>query len=125
MARRDWDSLSDSYRKRLERNGIGKTAYESGAALQKARGHTSQRNESFTRRTKRFAENFSGSHEPEDIRREILDMGPSKGEAYMDYRRKMTRLYEAGRYREAESLYSQRDVSIPANMWWYHGMFGG
>lgn len=39
MARKDWDSLSDSYRKRLERGGITKTAYDSGASLSAARGH--------------------------------------------------------------------------------------
>lgn len=33
-----WDSLSPTYRARLERNGISKSAYLSGVSLQKARG---------------------------------------------------------------------------------------
>lgn len=36
---RNWDSLSDSYRKRLERSGISRSDYQSGASLEKARGH--------------------------------------------------------------------------------------
>lgn len=36
---RDWESLSDSYRHRLERGGITRTEYESGANLSAARGH--------------------------------------------------------------------------------------
>lgn len=37
--RRGWDSLSPAYRNRLKRNGITRRAYESGASLEKARGH--------------------------------------------------------------------------------------
>jgi hypothetical protein len=36
---RNWDTLSAAYRKRLERAGITKRQYESGASLEKARGH--------------------------------------------------------------------------------------
>lgn len=40
MARsRDWDALSDNYRGRLERGGIGREAYLGGASLSAARGH--------------------------------------------------------------------------------------
>ncbi|MGI8309036.1 hypothetical protein [Saccharopolyspora hattusasensis] len=37
--RKSWNSLSDAYRRRLERGGISRQAYESGASLSKARGH--------------------------------------------------------------------------------------
>lgn len=40
MARKGWDQLSDAYRKRLEKGGISKTAYEGGASIKKARGHS-------------------------------------------------------------------------------------
>jgi hypothetical protein len=36
---RNWDSLSDSYRHRLERNGVSRDDYESGQSLSVARGH--------------------------------------------------------------------------------------
>ena len=36
---RVWGNLSDSYRSRLERGGITREAYESGASLSAARGH--------------------------------------------------------------------------------------
>lgn len=39
MARKGWDSLSDKYRARLERNGVTRSGYESGTSLGKARGH--------------------------------------------------------------------------------------
>lgn len=39
MASRNWNNLSDSYRSRLERNGISRSDYESGASLDKVRGH--------------------------------------------------------------------------------------
>jgi hypothetical protein len=39
MANRNWDRLNPAYRKRLQGAGITKQQYESGASLQKARGH--------------------------------------------------------------------------------------
>lgn len=38
--KRDWNSLSPGYQKRLKGAGITKRQYESGASLQKARGHS-------------------------------------------------------------------------------------
>ncbi|MER5542464.1 hypothetical protein ABT072_08395 [Streptomyces sp. NPDC002589] len=37
--RRDWSALSAGYRARLEKSGIDRAAYESGASLKSARGH--------------------------------------------------------------------------------------
>jgi len=37
--RRSWDSLTPAYRRRLERSGITRAGYESGAPLTGARGH--------------------------------------------------------------------------------------
>jgi len=39
MAARKWSSLSADYRARLERGGISRREYESGASLKAARGH--------------------------------------------------------------------------------------
>lgn len=36
---RNWDNLSAGYRQRLERSGVTRGQYESGASLEKARGH--------------------------------------------------------------------------------------
>jgi hypothetical protein len=38
--RKGWDSLSPSYRGRLERSGITQFGYESGQSIKKARGHS-------------------------------------------------------------------------------------
>jgi hypothetical protein len=125
MARKGWDALSDAYRARLQGNGITESAYESGASLHKARGHTSQAQESFTRRVDRFVQNFGTTEDTEEQRQNIRDMGTGQGQAYMDYRRQMTRTYERGDYKKAQALYAKRDRSVPDSMWWYHGMFGG
>lgn len=125
MARKGWEALSESYRSRLSRAGIGRSAYESGASLHRARGHTSQTRESFTRRVDRFVQSHGTRDEPEEMRDRIRDLGPRQGQQYMDYRRQMTRLYEKGHYRQAEALYAKRDRSLPDSMWWYHGIFGG
>lgn len=39
MARKGWGQLSDTYRRRLERNGVSRQDYESGISLAGARGH--------------------------------------------------------------------------------------
>jgi hypothetical protein len=36
---RSWDALSETYRRRLQRAGMSRRLYESGASLQSARGH--------------------------------------------------------------------------------------
>jgi hypothetical protein len=125
MARKGWDTLSDGYRRRLERGGVSRTAYESGSTLAKARGHKSSGVEAFKRRTATFSRNFASPNGASEQRQRILSLGPSKGQQYMDYRRKMTRLYEAGKGSEASAMYQKRDKSIPDSHWWYHGLFGG
>lgn len=39
MARKAWDDLSATYRRRLQRSGITQAMYEAGYSLQSARGH--------------------------------------------------------------------------------------
>jgi len=39
MARKGWESLKLDYRKRLERGGISRAAYERGESIKSARGH--------------------------------------------------------------------------------------
>lgn len=128
MARKGWESLSEPYRARLKRQGITRPAYEGGASLHKARGKGTPSKEAFNKRTSRFVHTFGvpGDSPDIDIAR-IRALGPTKGQEYMDYRRKMTKLYERGDYRQAETLYLERDQSqnLPVHMWWYHGMFGG
>lgn len=40
MARKGWTALSPTYRARLERNGITRSAYERGESIKGARGHS-------------------------------------------------------------------------------------
>jgi hypothetical protein len=54
--RRAWDSLSASYRGRLERGGITRDLYESDSgSLAEARGHKSSEHENARRRALRWA----------------------------------------------------------------------
>ena len=39
MARKSWDSLTESYRKRLSKSGITQESYTQGVSLKAARGH--------------------------------------------------------------------------------------
>lgn len=58
MPRRAWDSLSESYRRRLERSGISADDYAAGSSLKKARGHgtTPERPERAFRHPDRYSE---------------------------------------------------------------------
>lgn len=139
MARKGWDSLSEGYRRRLERAGITRSAYDSGSALQQARGHTSRADESFASRVRRFVESYPTPErlslrqtefpiplaDRETQLARLRAMGPVKAQEYMDQRRRMNALYMSGRYEEAKTLYLHRDKSVPDGMWWYHGIFGG
>jgi len=137
MARKGWDALSDTYRRRLERKGITQQAYVSGQSLHQARGHVSASNESLRKRITRFVTSFGV---PEDNPRynpqgyTIADeitrlrvMSPQQAQDYMNYRRQMTRYWERGDTDKAMTMYRRRDrsVNVPEYMWWYHGMFGG
>lgn len=53
---RNWDNLSATYRQRLERGGITRAAYESGASVSAARGHaaTPEHPSQATRNPERF-----------------------------------------------------------------------
>jgi hypothetical protein len=140
MARKGWDALSDKYRKRLLNKGITRSAYESGVSLNVARGHLNPQWEAYVKRVNRFVEAFgvphivyiggkpvpTGDDEKQEIQR-LRDMGIQDGQTYMDYRREMTKLYVSGDYKQAETMYKQRDrkTGLPDYMWWYHGMFGG
>ncbi|GAA0411809.1 hypothetical protein [Streptomyces luteireticuli] len=54
--RKSWDLLSDGYRKRLERGGITRAAYEQGKSLSRARGHayTPERPERAAKNTHKY-----------------------------------------------------------------------
>lgn len=58
MARSSWESLSPAYRSRLERGGITRQDYLSGASLSGARGHkaTPERPERADRNPERYKE---------------------------------------------------------------------
>lgn len=70
MARKGWDQLSDTYRERLERSGISRSDYSSGASLASARGHGSTPEKPLT-----SFENVPSQYQSyADLRREIIEL---------------------------------------------------
>jgi len=137
MARKGWHNLSDAYRERLIRNGIGPTEYAEGEALHGARGKGSANKEAFYRRAARFARaemkpksSRLGVATPvpgrteHSIRERIKSMGSARGTEYMTQVRQMTRLYERGDHEQARRMYEARDTNLPNYMFFYHGIFG-
>jgi hypothetical protein len=72
VARKGWESLSDSYRERLERGGIDRAAYSRGESLSSARGHAATPERQFTaKELETPPERFRGYAE---LRREIITL---------------------------------------------------
>ncbi len=124
--RKGWDNLSDAYRRRLELNGINKSAYDSGTTLAGARGHLTSNKEAFYRRSASFARDVSrndSSLSSSQLRQRIRSMGMVRGTEYMDKRRAMVRAFESGNIDRAHALWEQRDTSLPDYLYHYHGVF--
>jgi hypothetical protein len=68
---RNWEGLSGSYRARLERSGISRADYESGASVSAARGHgaTPERPSRATKNPERYPEYVLKKATGEDARR--------------------------------------------------------
>ncbi len=62
-----WDDLGREYRRRLERAGISRRDYESGASLQGARGHGSRERERLDREFRSRARDLQQRYGPVDI----------------------------------------------------------
>lgn len=127
MARKGWDSLSASYRGRLERKGITRVQYDSGASLQRARGHTreGERLRHAIKRFDRMDQIRYGNTQQDlrDLRRNHSDALILKA---LTYRRQMTELYEAGNEDAARYMYDHMPAefqALPDWMRWYHGAY--
>jgi hypothetical protein len=141
MARRkSWDELTDKYRERLLRNGIGPAQHAAGAAISKARGKGAPGREALGKRITRFLTRIEAPTASRAVEKQrLMALGPVRAQQYMDYRRKMTRQWETGHYQRAKDMYVARDTSIRGVLyrrrrydnrmedatWWYHGIFGG
>jgi hypothetical protein len=68
---RNWEGLSGSYRSRLERSGVTRADYESGASVTAARGHakTPERPERAAKNAERYPEYVLKKVTGEDARR--------------------------------------------------------
>jgi len=132
-----WESLTPSYRKRLERGGIGREEYLAGANLQIARGHSREK----THRHQRYILEKYGPRdkygEPIITARHLRAARKQFGDEWLTNRLdQMARDYRQSALGEAvypeDTEYSRRaDVNTYkagtnpfAPFWWYHGEFG-
>ena len=140
MARRkNWESLSDTYRKRLQRSGIGKTEYESGRSLARARGHTSEQAENRRRRqyrfierwVRRYIENYGRIADVDEdeirdiIQQRIDEEGLDTTVAELKEQEDLENLYDAGLIEQAQTGWKSREQVWPDWMYYYHGVFNG
>jgi hypothetical protein len=135
--RKGWDAITDEYKRRLTRAGIDRSAYESGASLSQARGHTSTQWESWKRHEKKvdqFVKEYQRIYDYsstdtytrpdfEQLRQTLKGMSPSKADKIMREQRKMQEYYDKGEIRKARRIWDHRDRSLPDYMFYYHGAF--
>lgn len=90
--RREWDSLSETYRSRLARGGITREAYEAGAPLSEARGHAKT------------------PEHPKDAYK------PKNRERYVEYRKKAAELVEKAKERKRVRAIDVREAFMQRKM---------
>lgn len=123
MARQQWATLSDAYRKRLTRGGITEQQYESGANLAGARGHKTATKENerrrFLRSKRRYAEKLADTLERDydDVYEEIDLLTDANVEKLIDYQARLQKMFQSGRRREATLAFQEwsDELMVP---WW-------
>ena len=75
--RKGWDQLSDSYRNRLQNNGITQASYTSGKTLESARGHSTTPEHSRVTLTVQGRTTVTRSYAAMGVRAGILDIIPT------------------------------------------------
>jgi len=123
MARKGWESLSPTYRQRLERGGITRKSYESGTALHAARGKKSAQHESQRDRFRRLVNKFD--FDPDEVQEVIDSIGFDEAydiltmrDASLHPHDETERHLAAGAMR---TLYGQYEGLVPKEWLYYHG----
>ncbi len=129
MARKGWDALSPGYRGRLQRQGISKETYESGASLQKARGHTSAQKERAQSKDYRAyasvirdANRFYGI-DIDDAKEQLAQFPRAEVIAAHQRQKQMYDAWANGDTQRARGMWEQRDRNLPEWMNYYHFYF--
>lgn len=100
--RREWDSLSDTYRKRLERGGITRRDYERGRNLSAARGHYATPEhglKSAKKNPKKYGEYIRkravpAEPVPPSVEDEAYELNSWKDRAFRNARNKLSDIYK-------------------------------
>jgi hypothetical protein len=126
-----WEDLSPNYRKRLQRQGISQSDYESGASLAKARGHRTTEEENKRRRQLRKLRKFAKKQEDwyyrdadevyEELKGKDLDLILSQ----IENQEEAERLWLQGDLLPARFQWLMRDPTdeLPDWMHYYHAFF--
>lgn len=127
--RKGWDSLSDGYRRRLERGGITEQSYGSGASLSKARGKGQEEQlrkdlADWKERQKQFYGKKQG-----EINASVRGLTKEQLRAMLKTQAEAEGLFDprvenAKRPQTpAHRVWEQRDKSLPEWMFYYHGWY--
>lgn len=87
-ARRQWEHLSPSYRRRIERT-VGRTAYETGAPLQAARGHVDEVQKAAARKVAKASRSSSAWVPADSTVRSWWRVARSNGVSRSEFNREM------------------------------------
>jgi len=129
--RKQWEDLTPTYRKRLERGGITKSQYESGVSVAKARGHQSEQREQERRRhvlsKKRYIARMTRQYgvDEDSLQDEVDELSESELNEVMALQAKMERAYMSGKTDRASRMFRDIESSVPSWMLFYHGVFNG
>jgi len=130
--RKGWAQLSDTYRKRLERNGITQQQYEAGQSLGSARGHKHPPgiSEKVWAELVRLAKSLNWTDRnkrgpkvnPETILRSELQKGtdPKWLAERMRERAANTAAYQRGDKGPGRARWLQRRTYAAPELYWYH-----
>lgn len=138
MARKGWDNLSQTTRRRYERQGITRKDYEEGASLTAARGHGSSDIENAQRYINRHFQRYetfyadrpgAKVHGVREGDKERLLRGDVVGiRRRMEIQARMEKAYMSGHKREATRIYGDEftqldEADAPEWLGFYHGAF--
>lgn len=129
FSRRGWDSLSEKYRRRLERNGITQQQYESGASLTAARGKSNAA--AFQAELAAYKLSMKNNYSKTSVQVDRELRGKTREEKLAIIRTQQqaeaafnpNTLTKNRPKTKAHKIWKMRDEAVVEWMYWYHGMW--
>jgi predicted ATPase len=127
--RKGWEQLSVGYRRRLERGGIGKTDYDAGASLDKARGKEKERQLARDLKEWKDKQRVFYGRKPKEIDAAAAALSKDELKAMLAIQAEAEQLYDPRVLQkdrpktDAHKVWLQRDKSLPEWLYYYHGFY--